>query len=152
MVRKGWTHLEVPNGWVQLIRGPRPRSVQWPRASHDQKIQQPQRQTGGQHQPTVLKKYAKPERVEAPLHPDERMARARVRVGQLEIVLKAVDPLDPAAVALQEELVKAQSQARVPPIESRVEVAEESLARKEKRLLEAEEAVAAARSIPGRSG
>ena len=36
MVRRGWTHLEVPNGWVQLIRR-RPK-VQWPRA-HDRKPQ-----------------------------------------------------------------------------------------------------------------
>ena len=49
MVRKGWTHVEVPNGWVQLIRGPRPKSVQWPRA-HDRKPQQPQRHIGGQRQ------------------------------------------------------------------------------------------------------
>ena len=32
MPRKGWSQLDVPSGWVQIIRGPRPRSVQWPRA------------------------------------------------------------------------------------------------------------------------
>ena len=46
MVREGWTQVEVPNGWVQIIRGPRPKSVQWPRASEDGKPQQP-RQLGG---------------------------------------------------------------------------------------------------------
>ena len=24
--RKGWSHMEVPSGWSQVIRGPRPRS------------------------------------------------------------------------------------------------------------------------------
>ena len=33
MPRKGWSTMEVPSGWLQVIRGPRPRSVQWPRAS-----------------------------------------------------------------------------------------------------------------------
>ena len=32
MVRRGWTHVEVPSGWVQVLRGPRPPSVQWPPA------------------------------------------------------------------------------------------------------------------------
>ena len=32
-VSQGWSQVEVPNGWVQLIRGPRPKSVQWPRAT-----------------------------------------------------------------------------------------------------------------------
>ena len=32
MPRKGWTQVEVPSGWTQLIRGPRPKSVQWPKA------------------------------------------------------------------------------------------------------------------------
>ena len=31
MPRKGWTQVEVPSGWIQLIRGPRPKSVQWPK-------------------------------------------------------------------------------------------------------------------------
>ena len=72
------------------------------------------------------------------------MARARVRVGQLESALKPLDPSNPTATYLQEVLKKAQSQARVPPIESQIKGAEEYLARKKKRLSEAEEAVAQA--------
>ena len=131
MVRKGWTQVEVPNGWVQLIRGPRPKAAQWPRAPKSSDGKQQRQQPGGQ--PPRGAKEPQPERV--PLHPDERMARARVRVGQLESALKALDPSDPTATYLQEALKKAQSQARVPPIESRVKVAEEYLARKKKRLL-----------------
>ena len=121
MVRKGWTHVEVPNGWVQIIRGPRPKSVQWPRA-HDRKPQQPQRHVGGQRQATeVPKKDSRQVGVGQALYiQTERIARARVRVGQLESALKALDPLDLAAASLQEALKRAQFQARVPPIESRV--------------------------------
>ena len=32
MPRKGWSALETPNGWFQVIRGPRPLSVRWPNA------------------------------------------------------------------------------------------------------------------------
>ena len=31
MGRRGWKSLDTPTGWVQIIRGPRPPSVQWPR-------------------------------------------------------------------------------------------------------------------------
>ena len=33
MVRRGWTQVEVPGGWLQLVRGPRPKSEQWPMQS-----------------------------------------------------------------------------------------------------------------------
>ena len=29
MVRKGWTKIEVPEGWTQINRGPRPPSAKW---------------------------------------------------------------------------------------------------------------------------
>ena len=125
------------NGWVQLIRGPRPKAGQWPRAPKSSDGKQQRQQSGGQ--PPRGAKEPQPERV--PLHPDERMARARVRVGQLESALKALDPSDPIATHLQEALKKTQFQARVPPIESRVKVAEEYLAgrrrgcRRQRRLL-----------------
>ena len=35
MPRKGWTALETPNGWFQLIRGPRPPSVRWGEVNGD---------------------------------------------------------------------------------------------------------------------
>ena len=69
MVRRGWTHFEVPIGWVQLIRGPRPKSVQSPRAL-DRKAQQPQEVNDEGFEAGW-----------APLHPDEHIVRARVRVG-----------------------------------------------------------------------
>ena len=40
MGRRGWSSFPVPKGWVQLVRGPRPKSVQWPRASKEGKPQQ----------------------------------------------------------------------------------------------------------------
>ena len=34
MVRRGWSQLDVPTGWVQIVRGCRPKSVTWPRANN----------------------------------------------------------------------------------------------------------------------
>ena len=31
MPRRGWRAVKVPEGWLQVIRGPRPASVRWPR-------------------------------------------------------------------------------------------------------------------------
>ena len=31
MVRKGWSAFPTPSGWYNVVRGPRPPSVQWPR-------------------------------------------------------------------------------------------------------------------------
>ena len=33
MVRKGWTHMEVPDGWLQLLQGPRPKAEKCPHQS-----------------------------------------------------------------------------------------------------------------------
>ena len=118
-----------------------PRKVQWPLASKDGKPQQP-RQLGGACPAAVHKEPQKAK--SPPIHPDKRLARARVRVGQLESAIKVLDPGDPTLLVLQEALKKAQQQAKTPSLESRVRVAEEYLARKKKRLVEAEQAVVAA--------
>ena len=52
MVRRGWSQLDVPTRWVQIVRGPRPKSVAWPRANFQPTKPQvapakpPQRRTG----------------------------------------------------------------------------------------------------------
>ena len=68
---KGWSQVEMPNGWVQLIRGPRPKSVQWPRATKEGKPKQviPQRQL---RTPTASSRPS----------PEEVAEQARKRVGQ----------------------------------------------------------------------
>ena len=33
MVRRGWSTVEVPSGWLQVIRGPKPPAVRWPPAN-----------------------------------------------------------------------------------------------------------------------
>ena len=41
MGRQGWSQIKVPSGWIEVIRGPRPRSVQWPSVKeHNQPVAQ----------------------------------------------------------------------------------------------------------------
>ena len=103
MVRRGWSQVEVPNGWVQLIRGPRPKSVQWPRATKEGKPKQviPQRQL---KTPTASSRPS----------PEEVAEQAKKRVGQLLVATHALDPTDPARPALEEALKKARGLATLP--------------------------------------
>ena len=49
MGRRGWSTMPIPEGWVQVIRGPRPKSEVWPRAKSGMPSQKdPQ---GGSKQP-----------------------------------------------------------------------------------------------------
>ena len=56
MPRRGWSAMEVPCGWVQVLRGPRLNSVRWPMASSrsSSDVQQQQGPVGGRwRQPSV---------------------------------------------------------------------------------------------------
>ena len=107
----------MPEGWVQVIRGPRPKSVQWPRAPRDGKPQQ-QRQPGATQQgrwrqPHVQGRQGQPQApktgIRAP-HPDE-IAVAQERVSKLEAALRAVGDDDDTAPNLREALKRARQQA-----------------------------------------
>ena len=113
MVRRGWSQVEVPNGWVQLIRGPRPKSVQWPRATKEGKPKQviPQRQL---RTPTASSRS-----------PEEVAKQARKRVGQLQVAMHALDLTDPARPALEEALKKARGLATLPSLEEQVQSTEQ---------------------------
>ena len=51
MVRRGWKSFDVPTGWVQIVRGPRPKSEKWPQVG--QQFGQPTQQS--QPQPAVVR-------------------------------------------------------------------------------------------------
>ena len=100
MVRKGWTRIEVPEGWTQLIRGPRPPSVQWPRAvlhSQKQGTRNLSAASSRDSVPAMKSKVVK----------DTKVAR-------LEVALSALgDQESTAKAALQEALRKARMEAKV---------------------------------------
>ena len=133
MVRRGWSHVEIPNGWVQLIRGPRPKSVQWPRASKESKPQQQVRQQVRPSRPVTWSSR----------NPEEVVEQARKRVGQLHTAIQALDPTDPARPVLEDALKKAKGQATLPSLEEQIQSTEQFVVRAKKRLDEAEKEVVA---------
>ena len=132
MVRRGWSHVDIPNGWVQLIRGPRPKSVQWPRASKEGKPQQQVRQQVRPSRP-----------VGSSRNPEEVVEQARKRVGQLQTAVQVLDPTDPTRPVLEDALKKAKGQATLPSLEEQIQSTEQFLVRAKKRLEEAEKEVVA---------
>ena len=150
MGRRGWQAIEVPQEWFNVIRGPRPPSVRWPQAQSSRQsakvvrdaptatpvkvsVGRPrsQQSSGGV---SVRKSGPAPT-------PEEIMERARRRAMQLESAMQLLDAEDPALVPLQENLKKAKAQASAPPLADRVSASEMYVARKKKRLEEAEQEI-----------
>ena len=88
MPRRGWSSIATPNGWYEVIRGPRPPSVQWPLA--------PKGQGKG--------KGGKP--VAAPRAPQKTPQKAQSKVGRLEAALPALGQEQSSARSALEEALK----------------------------------------------
>ena len=73
--------------------------------------------------------------------PEEVMERARVRVAQLEVAIQLLDVEDPALPPLREALMKARAQASAPPLTDQITSSKMYVARKKKRLEEAEQGI-----------
>ena len=149
MVRKGWSQVEVPSGWVQIIRGPRPKSVQWPRASKEGTFQQQPSQPGASPQLGRWRQVPQSQVLKtgfrAP-HPDEKASAARERVSKLEAALKAVGDDDDTAPSLRQALQKARQQAVPLSTQEKVAQCESFLERARKREAAAKEVVSQAQS------
>ena len=91
MVRKGWTKVEVPDGSLQVIRGKRPPSVQWPREGSQQHV----RQTGKPAQESKNSpKTSSPPASRQIVHPDQLRAAASARIQRIQASLGALQPED----------------------------------------------------------
>ena len=68
MPRKGWSTVEVPNGWLQIIGGPRLPAAQWPRAkAQSNPVQKPSSKFGRRppvsFQPQQTESHGAPEEI-----------------------------------------------------------------------------------------
>ena len=84
MVRKGWSSLDVPSGWVQIIRGPRPPSQRWPKSSE----QKPTIGRWQNHQNQEAKVPTMPRQVR--VGPSAARDLAKNKIVQLERALEAM--------------------------------------------------------------
>ena len=108
MLRRGW--LPAPDGWVQIVRGPRPPSERWPKARRTSTVSQNLSQ--------VPRGQTVPGRWRQPL--DVAVEAAKQRVSGLEgalAALAAVGTVDgPEVQFLKECLQKARRAAQERPI------------------------------------
>ena len=148
MGRRGRQHVDVPSGWIQVIRGPRPNSVVWPKARPQgvrtdppQRTAQPQQFRQSAAQFVQKTKVGGIPAVRERKTPDTIRAEASTRVSRLQAAINSLGDGDAEAKkALESSLAKAQKQAEVPHTRQ-IEETREFIARARKRILHADEKI-----------
>ena len=128
MRRKGWSTVEVPDGWMQIIRGPRPRAIvqtpmqQKPSATvaHRQVVSMPQQS----------KLQNRPRRPPAEVR---AVASTKILRIQAAIASFGVDDIEERS-SLEAALSRAQRLLVIPPVDKRIEDTSASVARAKKRI------------------
>ena len=129
MVRR-WKSVDTSSGWVQIIRGPRPPSMQWTRAGQQsrQPVQRPQPSHAPQGKTSGIRPFQ---------DPSVKVAAAKERVAKLEIAMAAMEGIEGPEV----EMVRAAHQRALEviqgvPINVQVKECESFLVRARSRLAE----------------
>ena len=129
MVRRGWKSFDVPTGWVQIVRGPRPKSEKWPRAG--QQFRQPAQQS--QPQPAAVRppqSQGKTSGMRPFQDPSAKVAEAKERVLKLETALAAMEGMEGPEVDLVRAAHKrAQEAVKGVPVDVQIKECESFLAR-----------------------
>ena len=138
MPRKGWQSVDVPSGWVQIIRGPRPKAATWPRRGETpQPVQSRQRRQSNVPFPPAQSRQRRQSNVpfprQEPVDPDTALANARSRVTKLERAMEVVGESDPIYPGLVDALKRARTQAQVRPVADRISATESFIERARKR-------------------
>ena len=145
---KGWS--AAPLEWVQIVRGRRPKSEQWPLApGHSQ-----YRTAQGSQQHKIgsgVKRVSTPRFAERAVGatvvregktPEQARSEASTRVSRLQAALSSLGDGDAAEKrALEVALAKAQKQAEEMPVARQIEVTKEFITRAKKRMLVADEKI-----------
>ena len=140
MVRRGWSTVEVPNGWLQVIRGPRSSLA----TSHEgsacaQSVSHPNRVTGRPR--GILEKPPTgppfPRRT-----PETNRAAAVAKIAHIQACIAALGDDDPEEVqVLRKALEKAEHQAKTFPLETQITHAVQFRERAKKRVAAADEKI-----------
>ena len=115
MPRRGWQSLDVPSGWVQVLRGPRPPSVKWPPAREGSR---------------------------ALSGPEVVAEDAVAEVKRLENAIQVLGETNPHAQPLVEALRVARAKTTVPPLQERIQSCKTFLERVRQRVARAESVIA----------
>ena len=112
MVRRGWQQLDVPTGWVQILRGPRPKAEKWPAAT--KKGQETPSNGGGRWRRSS--------------QPESGSSATTSRVRSLEAALKVLGPEEHVVrEGLEASLQRAKAEAQKPSGQQRISQTPESL-------------------------
>ena len=123
--------MAAPDGWVQIIRGPRPPSVKWPAASEGS-VTTKKQGVGGVPRSQARGRWRQPF---AQVSSEVSFEAAQRRVAQLEGALRAFgDARGPEVTVVQESLKAAKRAAQVPPVKVQLAHCEQFVARAEERL------------------
>ena len=139
MPRKGWTSFPTPSGWFEVIRGPRPKSEEWPR--HQQwhswsKGWWPA--VSEASKPRVQRRWQRSTVPRA--SPDEVKAAARSRIERLQSALDALGETESAeARGLQAALKGAERSAKERHLAIQVEECQAFIKRSQNRIARLEE-------------
>ena len=137
MVRRGWSTVEVPSGWLQVIRGPRPPAARWPSAHKGSVQRSPSK--------PVITQPVLPQDACRRQKPSEVRAAASTRISRLQGAVASLGPDDTEErKVLEAALKKAKTQAAVPPVEDQIAMSVKFLERARKRLAVADTEVQAA--------
>ena len=95
MVRRGWTVLDVLSGWIQVLRVPRPKSVQWPSAKEGNSSVTGQRRGRWRQVPPPRQQNVDQEgksfrRLAPRMNPDSNREAAHIKIGKLEKAFEAM--------------------------------------------------------------
>ena len=133
---KGWMKAPVLDGWVQIVRGPRPKSEQWPSAKSGKKSPQ-LRYT------KVVHPYFPPHQPSRP--PEQVVAEANEEVLKLEAAVRARGgERSVHAKPFVEALKAARAKSRVLPVSERLVACRNFLERARLRVARAEDLIAEA--------
>ena len=130
----------MPDGWLQLIRGPRPQSVKWPtKGSAPPKATARSRRGSQDGRPQLSGQRGPP--------PEEVVSNAPARVAKLEAAMAVLGESDPTYPALLEALKKVKSQTQVRPVDERIASTRTFLERAPMRIGSCREEVARAQEV-----
>ena len=111
MGRRGWS--AAPDGWVPIIRGPRPPAEVWPREGRNVSATHPKPSVAGRAQRVLQGRWRQHQRI----NPDAAREMAQSTVVRLEKALEAMGDKGPVVEVLKSELTKAKSASRQPPLD-----------------------------------
>ena len=125
-----------PSGWIQVLRGPRPKSVQRP-LPKDRLQTGPQEGVSGRWRQPKSAKGAPPVGPRPRINPDVAREMAHTKVSRLEKALEAMGDLQgPVVNALKADLAKARATSKKPSVEVEIDECRKFISRAERRIRE----------------